>query len=368
MNAIRDAQQEFALRTALLTPRAIADFTLADWDKLVRQARATGLLARVALLLEEAGVDACVPDVVRWHLDSARSVYHTHCDDIRREVGHIVTALKVAGLRPVLLKGAAYWAAGDRAMLGRVYGDVDLFVPREQLSAVEDVLRWQGWVGKPISDYDDAYYRRWMHELPPLVHRKRGLTLDVHHNLLPLTSRIRLDATLLAAAVTPSRIDGVDTLAPVDRVLHSAAHLLLGGEFENAFRDLSDLHLLLAQMSAADPGFWDSLAARAEELGLARVLHYTLQTLERLLDHEAPSQTLERLRPHAPPRWLASPMEWLFATAFQPTTLSEHRFPSETAQFALFIRSHYLKMPLPLLVRHLAHKAFITPPDEREKP
>ncbi len=36
--------------------------------------------------------------------------------------------------------------------------------------------------------YDDLYYRRWMHELPPLVHSERGQLVDVHHTILPLTA------------------------------------------------------------------------------------------------------------------------------------------------------------------------------------
>ena len=42
--------------------------------------------------------------------------------------------------------------------------------------------------------YDDAYYRRWMHELPPLIHRERDRMIDVHHTILPLTARITPDA------------------------------------------------------------------------------------------------------------------------------------------------------------------------------
>ena len=48
--------------------------------------------------------------------------------------------------------------------------------------------------------YDDAYYRRWMHELPPLIHRTRDRMIDVHHTILPLTARPRPDAAALIAA------------------------------------------------------------------------------------------------------------------------------------------------------------------------
>ena len=47
-----------------------------------------------------------------------------------------------------------------------------------------------GWERVKAADgYDDAYYRRWMHELPPLIHRDRDRMIDVHHTILPLTAR-----------------------------------------------------------------------------------------------------------------------------------------------------------------------------------
>ncbi|MEQ8802281.1 MAG: nucleotidyltransferase family protein [Haliea sp.] len=257
-------------------------------------------------------------------------------------------------------------AAGDRARLGRLYSDVDIFVPRDHIDAVEQLLRWQGWSGEELSAYDQAYYRRWMHEIPPLIHRSRGIALDVHHNLLPLTSRVKLDAEALAAGITPSDFPGVDVLAPSDRVLHSAAHLLLEGEFDNAFRDLSDLYLLLTELSAADPGFWDALPARAAELGLSRVLYYALRYLAQLLDLAVPPDVTARLQsaaPVAPVRWI---MDRLFASALLPIAVTGQGGWPGFARFELYLRSHYLKMPLPLLARHLWHKAVITPFEYRQ--
>lgn len=352
---------DFPLHEVLLRPSVVSGFTLSDWDVLVQQARSAGLLGRVAALLRESSMAGQVPPPVRWHLDAAYTVYVAHSDDVWLEVQHIAKALKVVGLRPVLLKGAAYLAAGDRAMLGRLYSDVDIFVPRDKLQTAEEVLHWQGWTGEPLSDYDQAYYRRWMHEIPPLSHRERGISLDVHHNLLPLSSRIRLDADALIASTSPSRIEGVDTLAPADRVLHSAAHLLLGGEFDNAFRDLSDLRLLLDQMTASDSAFWEVLRARADELGLGRILFYALRYLERLMELEVPHDTSARLRQHAPPLPLLWLMDRMFMVALLPNAVLGDRIWPRLARFGLYVRSHYLKMPLLLLVRHLGHKAFVTP-------
>ncbi|HPZ83074.1 MAG TPA: galactitol-1-phosphate 5-dehydrogenase, partial [Thermogutta sp.] len=64
--------------------------------------------------------------------------------------------------------------------------------------------------------FDQLYYRRWMHELPPLIHAERDRMIDVHHAILPLTHRIRPDmAAMLADARPLPERAGLAVLAPV---------------------------------------------------------------------------------------------------------------------------------------------------------
>src|SRR3546814_3475882 len=100
----------------------------------------------------------------------------------------------------VLLKGTAFAAAGLSAGVGRSIGDLDILVPRDRIDAVEAALLGAGWEWVKPDPYDDVYYRRWMHELPPLIHRERDRMIAVHHTILPLTARITTDAAALIAA------------------------------------------------------------------------------------------------------------------------------------------------------------------------
>jgi hypothetical protein len=354
----------FLLCDVLLRPACVEDFSLSHWDTLLQQARGAGLLARVALLINEALGMGAAPEPVRWHLDSAVVLYRAHCADIRLEISHLQRALGALDQPLILLKGAAYLAADDRAVIGRLYSDVDIFLPRDRLEAATQILCWQGWVEQDLSAYDRAYYARWMHEIPPMAHRARGIALDVHHNLLPLTSRLALDAKLLLQGVQASTIAGVYVLAPEDRVLHSAAHLLLDGEFDNAFRDLSDLYLLLSQFTE-DPAFWCTLTQRAQQLGLAEQLGYALYLLAALFGLMLPEAVAAG--PCSPARRgvRAVLVRRLLARAVLPIGIQDG-WQRSLAQSLLYLRSHYLKMPLPLLIRHLAHKAFITPFEYRD--
>src|SRR3546814_5306140 len=81
-------------------------------------------------------------------------------------------------------KGTAFAAAGLSAGVGRSIGDLDILVPRDRIDAVEAALLGAGWEWVKPDPYDDVYYRRWMHELPPLIPRERDRMIDVHHTIL----------------------------------------------------------------------------------------------------------------------------------------------------------------------------------------
>src|SRR3546814_8980596 len=72
-------------------------------------------------------------------------------------------------------------------------------VPCARLDAVEAGLIAAGWEWVKPDHYDDQYYRRWMHELPPLIHKERDRMIDVHHTILPLTARQTPDAEAMIA-------------------------------------------------------------------------------------------------------------------------------------------------------------------------
>src|SRR6185295_9740992 len=129
-----------------------------------------------------------------------------------------------------LMKGTAFHAAGLGASVGRSVGDLDILVPRRSLAAVEAALIGAGWERlKEAGGYDDEYYRRWMHELPPLIHKDRDRMIDVHHTILPLTARPRPGPDALIADSVPLE-GGLRVLAPADMIVHAAAHLLADGD------------------------------------------------------------------------------------------------------------------------------------------
>lgn len=353
----RGAAVNVAVTSALREPQALPGWTSPQWEALVRQARSANLLSRLAAVAEDAGVLPQVPAAPRAHLEAARVVSQAHAEAVRREVTQLRKALASTGIDIILLKGAAYLYAGLPAARGRLFSDVDILVPGAALAEVEAALMQHGWATTHHNAYDQRYYRRWMHELPPLRHVSRQTVLDVHHAILPPTARLKPDsAKLLAASRAVSGEPRLRLLAPADMVLHSAAHLFFNEDLGSGLRDLVDLDSLLRDFGRP-PEFWPELSARAVELDLARPFYYALRYCRRMLDTPMPEHALRAAETGRPPLGLHRLMDAVFLRALQPR---QRGVPDRLAPLArqwLYVRAHWLRMPPLLLACHLTVKA-----------
>lgn len=336
----------------------------AAWEALLAQARATRLSARLALRLDgEPGV----PARIAAQLGATHRVCSALHVAVRHEIGQLARALAALDTPVVLLKGAAYVAAGLPAARGRLFSDIDILVRHERLDAVEQALFAGGWIAEKLTPYDERYYRQHMHELPPLVHVQRHSHLDVHHTLTPPTSRHRIDGQALVDRAVP--LAGTEdwlekqlaatlrVLSPADMVLHSAVHLMQDGEFGAGLRDLLDIHDLLRHFERADPAFWGELGRRTQELGLQRVVGHVLAQQQRLFG----------LLPAADQRtvfdaWQARGAGARIVQVLLPRVLAPlvpGAAPHRLARLAMYTRGHWLRMPWYQIVPHLIRKAWM---------
>nr|WP_316639031.1 nucleotidyltransferase family protein [uncultured Roseateles sp.] len=354
---ITQARQSLVAQ-ALIAPESLTQLSALQWDLLVRQARRANLLAKLALLLDDCGRLAGVPSAARLHLQAALRIAERQQVALRWEVECIRRALADVPLPVILLKGAAYAMAGLPASRGRMFADVDVLVPRALIAKVESALTIHGWRGEDMDAYDQHYYRAWMHEIPPMRHMRRSTSIDVHHTILPEIARSRVNTAALFQGVTPiPGHPGVEILQPTDMLLHSAAHLFHEGELENGLRDLFDLDGLLRDFGR-DAGFWAELVPRAKVLGLARPLYYALRYTSAMLNTPVPPGVLAASAVAGQPsRLQLALMDACYVRALQPMHGSCDRRGTWLARLALYVRSHWLRMPLHLLSYHLLRKA-----------
>jgi Uncharacterised nucleotidyltransferase len=350
------------LLQCLSAPESVASWHLGQWDAAIRLGRSGGLLGRMAAGFQKAGVWGALPAAPKRHLLAATVVADRQHVELGYEVRALAHALKAAGVPLVLLKGSAYTMAGLAAGRGRTVSDVDILVPKGQLAAVETALMMGGWVSTNTDAYDQRYYRTWMHEIPPMRHLNRGTVVDLHHAVLPPTSALRPDTSLLLqAAVWVDAEAGVQVLAPADMVLHSATHLFHEGEFDMGMRGLSDLALLMGELSAKNPVFWPQLEARSAQLDLQWPLLYALRYCRLLLNLPVPEGLEDRLIASQKGRLMGLRL-WLLDLLLLRALVPKHPLVegplTPLVRWLLYLRGHLLRMPVHLLVPHLVRKGF----------
>jgi hypothetical protein len=363
------------LVAALRNPQSVAALDACGWTALLTIARAEQLIGTLAHRLR--GMD--MPGQIAAMLEDA----HMNAEYQRRtalwEADCARRALAGYAGKTVLMKGTAYVAAGLVAGEGRHIGDLDIMAAREDLGEVEDLLLGVGgWEWVKENAYDDAYYRDHMHELPPMIHKERDRMIDVHHTILPLTARPKPDpaAMLRDAAPLPlaggvrggaSEVSGCQSgprqsdprqsdpppapptsgrgdlfvFSPADMVVHCAAHLFADGDLTGGLRNLWDMHCLVGEFSEKDENFWPKLQARAIQHELRGAVHLAARLARDLYGSDIP------------PGWQIRGNADSF---FIRRLLARDEWGRGTAKFTrltFYIRSHWLRMPPLMLMRHL---------------
>lgn len=345
------------LVVAVRQPRTLAALSPEGWSELIRTARQANLLGRLALAVEQSRIEP-VPQAVR-HLTGARQLCERQVRSVQWEVHCLHRALAGLGVPVVLLKGAAYVMGRHAVAQGRLFGDVDILVPRTALPAVESALMLAGWDSVKTDPYDQRYYRQWMHELPPLVHFKRRTVVDVHHRLLPLTARHGSDAgAIFAAARDLPGLAGFKLPAPCDLLVHSCTHLVHEGELGNGLRDLLDIETLIAEFSG-QRDFWPGVAGACTGNGLAGPVGFALRLCRRIVGAPIPDDVLMQLRAPRGTAWGARWLEPVFEAAMASTIGGQPSAMQGAAAAWVYLRAHALRMSTPLLAKHLTIKAWM---------
>ncbi len=346
---------------ALTDPSSVERLDAAEWTALLTIARAEQLIGSLAYRLDGLALPAKVADILaeaREGAEQGRTQALWEAEMARRALAHLDCPV-------VLLKGTAFVAAGLAAGQGRSIGDLDILVPRDRLDAVERALLEAGWEWVKPDPYDDEYYRRWMHELPPLIHRERDRMIDVHHTILPLTARPTPDAAALIANAVPLG-NGLSVLSPEDMIVHAAAHLFADGDLAGGLRNLWDVDRLVREFGDRE-GFAERLFNRARLHGVSSAVDTTLRVARALYGtpetSRAPAKAGARNdRTHRSKPWIPAfaGIRTIADDVFLRRLLARNCWglPIRRAtRLAFYIRSHWLRMPPAMLARHLWIKA-----------
>lgn len=347
------------LISLLAKPEKLKTISDASWQQILTEANASQLVGRLKYLCDIGQVTP--PKYVVWHLDSAYKIAQKQRQQALREFYEVNRSLAKMNTDVIFLKGAAYIAKNLPCSHGRTFSDIDILVSKNDLRKIEQTLRFSDWIQTDIDDYDEQYYRTWMHEIPPLTHVHRGTVLDVHHNILPATNADTPDATEFNTEKTLVEDVGfVNTLNDTDLLIHTAVHLFTESEFHHGLRDISDIDLLLRYFQQPNidnhNNFVTELVLRSKELGLYSYVRLALRYAHLIFN--TPLKNIDSSALQFNSKLQEMILDFCFINTFKPNHSSCRDWKSSLAQFILYWRGHLLRMPLRLLIPHLCKKSW----------
>lgn len=346
------------LDDAILQPESIAELDDDALDLLLRVGRRARLLGRFGFALANKGKLDRLPIVAADQFQAAMTMAESRRRLTMWELNRITWSLRELIPEPyIVLKGCSYELLGLPNARGRIFADVDLMMREAELDGVECRLKSRGWTTKELTHYDDKYYRKWSHELPPMTHEHREIEIDLHHNILPRTARLCPPANKIIESANKIPNSKYWVLCEEDIVLHAIVHLFADSDLSDKLRDLVDISDLLAHFDLQrGPTFWKRLVDRSRELGLQRPTYYALHYSQSLLGSEISNEIDKNIDAWGPAKPIRRLMDLMVPFALYPVHPDRPSRSVALCRLLLFIRSHWVRMPPLLLAYHLTVK------------
>ncbi|MET7641182.1 nucleotidyltransferase family protein [Streptomyces sp. NPDC005438] len=223
--------------------------------------------------------------------------------------------LERAGVRSAILKGGAVAAMAYSDPGMRAFHDNDLLVDRKLLPDATGVLSDAGYL-QGSWDYHNHSVRPAprrqvlhlaMHSHQTYTYMKptpEATTLECHrldvHFSIDLMTGNRSDEAVSALLDDRTDLDGLSVVSVTDMLIFSCLHFAREAGHRGEVLALKDLVLyklvdvvaLLGLQTSAD------LPERAERLGFAREVYFTLHHCDAVYPGRVPQELLDRLRPH----------------------------------------------------------------------
>ena len=332
-----------------ILPKSFSDNELHALLRVLIHSQLHGYIAHKA-----CNIDA-YPIAFKRHLLSIKTFSKAQYLQVVKACKTISHDLVSLGEPALLLKGAAYIAANKANSKGRLISDIDILVAKAHLPEVERLLTSNGWAPKELDDFDEKYYREWSHELPPYTHLETGVTLDIHHNLLPGTSGKTINITDIIATKQSTNLG---LFVPKDEylILHSAIHLLLNDDIAKGLRDCLDLHYLMYDY--VQNNNLKTLQDVFTKANCEQEFFVLLNLLTKLFTADVAIYANEILAKNNKPKYISIATD--LEKAVFPATPYLADSTNSYARFKVYLRGHLSKMPLPLFVKHMVFKAYRT--------
>jgi len=291
----RSRRAEVAL-LQLIRPdtESVVRLPLPLWWRLLSTADREGIAALTYQAIHRLGDEGTPQEVVRV-LSQRYQEAAVHVARAYTQLGELLRALRVAGVVPLLLKGAALaqFTYPDRAL--RPFRDLDLLVPPDEVALVHRVLRDEGYklAGGSPTEADIA----WRHGRGYFDPDGRRLPVDVHWRYAGYPHLFPLDYASVFSLAGEHRIEGesVRTPGPADMLVALSVSFIREIWYRKPrLRYLRDV----AEVVRRGPVDWDRvLEVTAQSRLLRSPVDLTLNAAHELLGTAIPDRVLRSLRP-----------------------------------------------------------------------
>jgi len=292
------AEEELLLLTAGGRGNDLAISALArgaiDWDRFLGLAQVERAVPVVYPRLRALAGDTIPPEVLEQlrRLALVSDFAMLYLDTRLRES---LGALHNAGVRVLLLKGAALAHTVYGGVRQRPMSDIDLLVDSSCAHVARRVMLDTGW-REIVGGIPEAVYEH-HHHLPPLRDgRSPDLQLEVHTALFPERQPFAFDVKDLWANAKPlgAEFPKAFVPSPIHSLLHACLHFLWShqGRF-GVWRTVRDIDVL-SRHPAVD---WMAYSETARAARGATSCYWTLRIAEMAAGVSAPADVMRQLRP-----------------------------------------------------------------------
>lgn len=266
----------------------------AEWDSLVDQAlrfSVGGLLYRE---IKSRNFPAeYFPGDARNRLREAYRSQATNNTILFGNAAKVLASLADNQLPVIALKGLAVAKSlyGDIAL--RPMSDLDLFVKEDDLVRAGRILLAIGYT-QPLPAWESMV--RTFHHLPPFTN-KSGVIIELHWNIVPPDSSIKMDLEGLWQRARLVKLSGVEARAfsPEDQFLHLCIHACLHLQAGLGLLPICDIAAMI-NISDAEID-WRIVIARATRWGVQKCVYLMLLLVRELLGVAPPENVIVDLKP-----------------------------------------------------------------------
>jgi len=274
-----------------------------DWNIFLEEARENGISAIVYFKLNKnKKVCSNIPSVIFEELNNDYYFSATKNALIFEELGKFLEAFKEAGIRVVVLKGAALAEKIYGNIALRPMSDIDLLIKEEDLAHTDRLLEMLGYRSADRSVDDIDFTSAYLTTLDYRNTSDNSLSFHIHWHFVNSTipnesyvKNIKMENIWRDAEKT--NIANTETLvmAPHHLLIHLSEHALRVTHSLSKLSFLCDIDQAISFY--AEEIDWDRLIDESYRFNLSRMVYLSLYFTSKFLGTPIPEDVLSKLRP-----------------------------------------------------------------------